>query len=691
MSNARLQNKLAFISLPPHEIKRTQELGRGAFGIVSAIKYTGNNPALIQLADQGELVLKEFQPIPTNETTNEKQEIIDNDTIISPYLYQMRQEIADLSKKCNLSVVIKSESENKLFLMSKRVVYDEGPPPLSGDLEKYIKKLHHNTGFQTTGYPGPDAFDNEHIANTLNELALSIKTAQNALHDAGVFHFDTAARNLLVNSTHPISVVITDFGVSEFIPENGIIDTDERRRVALKWVDQGSYQGRHTIATDLYALRMTLLETAVLSLGIPFNDVVTLPAQAGPSIKAFTEARMGMSDEEAMLTYLDNLKKIIEHPKHYSLDPTRCEQIQLFLDHYHDYLVYLPSGCKLSGDYSKAEIDAIRWEDNERLTEAHQLFASTLQKGSPYQNITINQNDIAETYQNLQNIRSSWMDLHHFITHLPVLPYTTTDEEKIAFIHLLSSLSDMEPLAHQHARLNHEKLNLTELSEIRDTIVDYYHHLILNETLPLIDRDSQELVYFYNQVTHHHRLSYPDKEEIMTIQNKIKGTGESFFPLWENLFNQYAAFQSSALHKKSLEEPPQPLARSKTVVENKEKSIKNTITDPLPKASKKAKADPIPQQIQNQSFVKKRAHSIKTSTKRILSKFAKFISHKKHRPPAPSILDTPDTSSVTHYRSILPPAEKTSYVAIPRYPSTKSHTPSSTTSPLSTEKRRLPK
>src|SRR3990167_150322 len=650
MGDARHSNVNPIV-LTENDIERTEKVGEGAFGIVSAIKYKGHDPALIRLADRGELVLKEFRQ-------NDNQSVLDNETIITPFLHQKSQEIPDLGKKCNISAVVKMD--DKLYLMGKRVVFDEGPPPQSSDLEKYIQTLSENTHFQTTGNPGRDAFDNQHIAHTLNELTLSMKDAQNALHTAGIFHFDTAARNLLVNSTYPIGVTITDFGVSEKIPENGVIDYDSRRQLAFKWVDQASFAGRHTIATDLYALKISILETISLSLGMRLSQIVNLPVNPGEdpnNSQAFMNTRKELSDDEAMSIYLRNLDEMMQHPAQYQLNSERCNQMQLFINAYRDYLSQMPTGCKSSGDYSKEEIGLIRNEDNQRLMEATNRFNHDQSLGIQQQTSSLNRNDINEAYQSLQTFRASWEQLRNLIVSLPNPLYLASEEEKKSLVNLLASLSTIENLAEQNNSLSNKTLMPNELAEIQNTIVGFYNDDILQHALPAIDHDIQKLTTFLNKSNDNHPLP-PDMEaEALSIKRKVEATGADFFPSWQNLLNQFATLQSAALPQQQITPPSPPIQHAQETFNQFVAQKQKPETKTIPTSTEKP--------LQNEQI----AAQDKSSTPSLTTKtiFERFIKSgfKKDRQPTPS--DMP-----THYRSMLPspppppPLERTTiYAPVP--------------------------
>src|SRR3990167_7873365 len=342
-------------------------IGKGTFGEVSTATFNGNNS---RIKDLGLIVVKNF--------IGSLGEASDNDPFISPYLFQAAITNPRLGDKYNAGIVVVDE-ENHQRLISQFVTYHKDQPPKSGNLESYFRRVNANSNTSFASFP---LFNNNNLAITLSQFAFSMKDSQNAVHEAGVFHFDTAARNFLVGkpicdasgNILQMALKISDFGLSEIMPPNGIVHLEDKPLLPSRWLDSSTlYRQGHSIVTDLYALKISMLEAIGLALGVT-NTVEELLIFPGQTLGHFFDFRIANTDSEALKLFLANAEAIASN----HLDPERGKQVKLMIDCYRDYLTTMPSGCKKQGYYTPEEVQAIRAEDNKLFLEATAKFKNTM-------------------------------------------------------------------------------------------------------------------------------------------------------------------------------------------------------------------------------------------------------------------------------------------------------------------------
>lgn len=124
--------------------------------------------------------------------------------------------------------------------------------------------------------PGGSVFDaletiNDDITPELAQaklgLMLDITSGLIGLQAKGVYHFDTALRNVLIDKQ--ARAKLADFGLSQFTPEGASImatsvDKDQDKPMPIKWTAPELLQGHPATAqSEVYSLGVTLLEIAV--------------------------------------------------------------------------------------------------------------------------------------------------------------------------------------------------------------------------------------------------------------------------------------------------------------------------------------------------------------------------------------------------------------------------------------------
>ena len=341
------------------EFKR--QLGRGSYGSVSLMSYRGQTPSLSVFRNR-DVIVKEFFSEP------------DNDMVIGPYLFEQAQRNPNLQGKFCCGMVIQHEGKPKII--GDFVAFDEGPPPVSSDLETFYRKLRANDRNATSS----PYFTPHHIGVTLSQLAISSKAGQDALHEQHVFHLDTGARNFMVDKTRDgtVNVRINDYGLSQFIPRNGVVYN-------TKFVDYSSdsraLNGHGvSIATDLYALRISMFENVALSLGVPLSSILRLGNTVDRT--ALARLRKDNADDNASLqVYFQNAWALAQSHPNWEVR----EQVSNFLFSYQAYLCVMPpesqpqyvNGIYQYPTYTPEVIDRIRLQDYSVLQRATRHFNDT--------------------------------------------------------------------------------------------------------------------------------------------------------------------------------------------------------------------------------------------------------------------------------------------------------------------------
>lgn len=125
--------------------------------------------------------------------------------------------------------------------------------------------------------PGGSVFDalekiNEDITPELAQAKLGLMLdiiggVQGLNESKGVYHFDLAMRNLLLDAQGRVK--ISDFGLSQFTPEGAStvgawVDKEKGKPLPIRWAAPELLNGQPaTVKSDIYSLGVTLLEIAV--------------------------------------------------------------------------------------------------------------------------------------------------------------------------------------------------------------------------------------------------------------------------------------------------------------------------------------------------------------------------------------------------------------------------------------------
>ena len=255
MQNANNQNPKTRKARTTNELGRDfkfiRELGTGEFGAVELFQYVGDNEDIKKLCnDRGEIGIK-FQ------------------TVIDINEAEMGTKLLDYAKahpqqKLLYNLIMPLKQEDKIVaILTNPIFYNKNE---SANLQGFLKKFLANSGANSEQSTSPwiTAF-NSGLSITLSQLASSMYAGQEAMHDAGVLHIDTACRNFLMLSPQfdnngnivNISVLISDFGISGAMTgELNTLDTGPiGTKAPLRYMDFNSVVYRIAdVSTDLMAL-----------------------------------------------------------------------------------------------------------------------------------------------------------------------------------------------------------------------------------------------------------------------------------------------------------------------------------------------------------------------------------------------------------------------------------------------------
>lgn len=501
------------ISLSTNELVVTKVIGAGAFGEVSLAEYTGADPVIKNFGTT--IVVKKFTNL---------QAPLDNDIAISPYLHAVTKNNSVLRNKINSGVAI-LDDEGHQQLISQFVAYDDGPPSSSGDLGKFLTEANVNCDPEFSSLP---SFDNENIGITIAQFSVAIHESVSALHDVGVFHFDTAIRNFLVDKPDydehgnilKFNLKVSDFGLSQVIPAGGVVELTEGN-FPIKWIDSRALNGNgHSIATDLYATRISMLETIGMALGMSHYDIMHHIIAFSPehNLQDFIsiKANLEQPDNDSLQFFVANAENLARnHP-----DVERGEQINMFLNCYREYLTQMPAGCKMEGAYTDDEMDAICVEDKRKFNEATQLYAQTMSAmlaDSPQYGVLQKRlnllgmqpaNNIGDEF--IASIKTVHQHILEDITRLP--DYTNFNEEQYNnLLEKLSLLSNVRELADIHAEIKNEWLSFDRLEEI--------HHYIVNHYKQLFEKNEQKILQ--DQASLQTLLSNGDHSDVIRFESSL--------------------------------------------------------------------------------------------------------------------------------------------------------------------------
>lgn len=376
------------------DFKIEKPIGSGAFGQVYLATYHGENEKIKNQIKGKKIAIKQF---------SEEDKEVD----IAPYLSQMANVRPELGQKYNAGFMISDENGTKR-LVSEFVSYDPETSS-SSDLQKYFVQVNTNSD---ENYTFQKQFDQNNLAITLSQFAFAMKDTQNALHEAGVFHFDTGARNFLVaeptrddqGNILKVNLKISDYGFSEIIPSEGFVHFVEGSNLPLRSLDARTYarEGR-SVATDIYALKIAMIEMIGLAMNFNPQEIKNkiLCLEPNQSNDDFAMARMQYSNEEVLKKFVENLEYEIKRMS----DFNRKAQIDTFLQCYKEFLTHMPAKCEVGEHCSVADMKAIREEDNKRLIDANKNFKVAIKEVFNELELSQHKNDLIDN--RLQYIQDS--------------------------------------------------------------------------------------------------------------------------------------------------------------------------------------------------------------------------------------------------------------------------------------------
>ncbi len=214
-------------------------IGSGMTGKVVTCKYTGSDPDVIRVANNGLVAVKILN---ADITPNKNEEQVLN----------------------NLQTLIATPAPRTAEVGGVRVMeivaYQNEPTDLKKFLETRASSLSNNPN--ALGQP---------LKTALDRIFAQIILNQNNLHENNVLHLDTAPRNFLVTTepgTNNLVLKITDFGLSvpTIMPKEG--EAYHNQQAPVRIVDQEGYNGRAGVKTDIYARKMAMLEVIALAGGL---------------------------------------------------------------------------------------------------------------------------------------------------------------------------------------------------------------------------------------------------------------------------------------------------------------------------------------------------------------------------------------------------------------------------------------
>ncbi len=118
-------------------------------------------------------------------------------------------------------------------------------------------------------------------AKKISDDFINLMNGMDVLHKQRILHLDIAHRNILC--TNEGAPILADFGKAQYLPEGQLSFKDEYMILAPMWVDHGFVMHHQcSAATDLYAIKMTMLEHIAASAGIekyifPLKRLFSLP------------------------------------------------------------------------------------------------------------------------------------------------------------------------------------------------------------------------------------------------------------------------------------------------------------------------------------------------------------------------------------------------------------------------------
>lgn len=246
-----------------------RDLRRGVGGIVSLYKYPGHDPKYKNLIPDGNenlIVVKRIPKGPSIDDVHYQQAKItfENEYVnVKECLSQNQPSDAELLRPRSYADIVDGEQ----IIFYECFFYDRNE---TRDLEQYMMSI----GIQHAALNRVQY----HVVNKtiahFHQLFLGMHLAQQQLHDIGMLHLDTAARNLVVTKDSRIKLI--DFGTSLPMDLNGSaqkkFDPPKKpspiyNSVAL--TRKNSYNSPATsIYTEIYELKMTLIQCLAHYMGM---------------------------------------------------------------------------------------------------------------------------------------------------------------------------------------------------------------------------------------------------------------------------------------------------------------------------------------------------------------------------------------------------------------------------------------
>ena len=342
-----------------------QILGAGSFGIAELFTYTGTDPKILALCNDKQIVLK-FQKEP------------DLNEIRVASLLGATGDISPATERYNITApveIILDSGSTMVFIASSYETYQTESDRVAANLERFLTSS--NPGTRDKNMKAAFRVD---AAIMLAQLANEMRASQDALHQRGIIHNDTAARNFLVvgkgidgkesrdGQGYVISLRtrIADYGLS-IICAQGQTDYPIKvgTRLPIAHLAQEAFAKRAiSMQTDFYALRVTMIAIAALSISQDPKDFEERYLfKIGGSPDSITrEQRKAMSDEEAVeLNFAVVRLKISQSCD----DISRVEELNLYLDCYKSYFMTFPKAT---------EPEKAMEEDRALLIEANERF-----------------------------------------------------------------------------------------------------------------------------------------------------------------------------------------------------------------------------------------------------------------------------------------------------------------------------
>lgn len=251
MLSARDEKKLA-----DSQLKMIDELGKGEFGMVLLCAYEGNDPAILHFAKENKNGAKMVAvKLLTKEDPNE-------DAVMS-FLEKLPKD------NSVLDVVPKSAMAGKLRVM-ENVAFDESDHH-AFNLKRFLAMHASHLGVSS-----PPSLQGVELKSALNQLFQQVTYTQDQLHCAGILHFDTAPRNFLVTSDLKLKII--DFGFSQTTLTSSGGEHPYRSGIIapISIMDQGAFQWKAGIRTDIFARKMAMFEMLALAAGQSNLDKPTM-------------------------------------------------------------------------------------------------------------------------------------------------------------------------------------------------------------------------------------------------------------------------------------------------------------------------------------------------------------------------------------------------------------------------------